>query len=151
MSFVLQAVVILSSGTFLLRPRTEAREPGACDQKTIQKAKYCMTCKVIDPRVNEEGLCCEAKPAEVEICVKAYYVCSECKKKSCEEKECCKDATVSKVVIKSRLLIRCEECGAAGAAEGECANEKCKELGKRMKKTCDRSGLWPHGGEPQKD
>lgn len=124
-----------------------------CDLKTIEKTKYCESCDAIDPKCDDKGECkgCGGGVTEVDVCVKSYCKCSACKNPCEGDKPCCKDATCETVTIKARIVFLCEGCGMSGDKEGDCAGDECKKAGKKVKKTCDNSGAWPHGGEPPKN
>lgn len=133
----------------LLIPISAAQDKDAkpCDLKTIEKAKYCAKCDQIDPKVDDKGLCDGQKVTEVDVCVKTCYACTGCKKKSPVDEACCKGCVKEKTVVKSRVVFQCEGCGALGEKEGDCAKDECAKAGKKIKKTCAKSGECPHIGE----
>lgn len=117
---------------------------GPCDLKTLGKAPQCGVCLTIDPKTDAEGRCCKAVPREIEVCVKTYYECAGCGKQSLDEAVCCKDTVKEKKVSKARTVFRCEGCGLVALEAGPCNEDSCRTAGKKVVKTCDASGVFPH-------
>ena len=119
----------------------------ACDMKTPGTAKVCSNCEEINPKADEEGGCCGQAPNPREVCIKTYYECSTCFKKQFEDTPCCEGSTNKKFVIRAIIRLKCEGCGAVGRREGDCISKVCRAAGKKVRKFCDQSGTWPHGGK----
>lgn len=133
----------------LMGPLQDADQP--CDLKEVKQEPYCSICKTLDPKVDDKGLCegCGVTPLKVDVCIKVHFVCRGCDKKLAEDKACCGDGGNEKVTTKARVVLRCEACGLAGKIEGDdCTAPECKVAGKKIRRTCDLSGTWPHGGAP---
>lgn len=121
-----------------------SRQGGPCDLKMIQMVPYCTTCKTVDPQLDPDGQHCGARPKDVEVCLKTYTECTKCSSKNLEDIACCADAKKEKRTDKSLVLYRCEGCGMKGEREGPCIGESCIKAGKKVKRSCEKSGTFPH-------
>jgi len=87
------------------------------------------------------GLCkrCETKPASIEYCLKLIA-------KTLSRQQI-KDRVVPYDEDKARIAYECDACGAKGEIETEVKHKpdcKPKPLGGGVKKTCAKSGKFPH-------
>lgn len=117
-----------------------------CDLRFVEIAKFCERCTTIDPKLDEKGRCCEIAPKFVEVCVKTFYECRKCGKQSLADMPCCPDAGIDKRTSKSMLIFRCEGCRAVGTGEAACLSGNCASEGRRLRRTCLKSGTFPHVG-----
>ena len=119
-------------------------DPKACDLRDVEIAKYCERCRTLAPKVDERGRCCELVPRFVEACVKTFFECGKCGKQSRSDAPCCPDGEMEKRTSKSMLIYRCEGCGAIGRGEAACISPSCAIEGRRIRRTCLKSGTFPH-------
>lgn len=115
-----------------------------CDLSNLKAAPYCGKCHTIDPKVDMDGKCCGSELKEVWACVKTCFECSGCHKLMVKDESCCKGMKNEGKTVKALIVYKCEGCGATAEKEGNCANAKCKAAGKKIKKTCEKSGTCPH-------
>ena len=129
------------------------KEGKPCDLKVLAKSGTCEECKHLcggdNCDRNKDGTCskCKKKSKECDICIKMLYTCATCGKQAHEQAKCCGHGTKG-TKVRARIIFKCEGCGAVAEKEGDCDKEDCKKAGKKIKKTCDESGKFPHGGEP---
>jgi hypothetical protein len=105
-----------------------------CDGKVVAKVSGKEVCKD-----------CYRKPVEAEICTRDYYECPDCMDESQTARKC-PDCEVDFVKKTSRAVVEycCDECGELSFRAGKCPDEECELFGKPLRRTCSRSGAFPH-------
>ena len=127
----------------------DTKDAVVCDLKTVQAMDYCPTCKAVLTKetLNEKGQCkkCLDKSALVkrDVCIKTSYEC--CGKKSIKAFDCekCK-APAKGTVVPSLVIFKCPACNTVADKAGKCTKADCKNTGKDLAKTCEKSGTHPH-------
>ncbi|GEM_PF-5650443 len=101
-----------------------------CDLAIVESTPFCVPCHRLDPPILANGACadCGTVPVLVEACVKSRPGST----------------------IKACIVLRCERCGRTGNRESPCPVPTCIVAGAWIRRTCEKSGTWPHGGEPPK-
>ncbi len=110
--------VLLSVAALGLVAATAA---GPCDLKKLEKGWFDVKCDKLVEKP-EKCVVCQELPRETMVCVKES----------------------GGKLDKARVLFKCEGCGKEGEKEGSCTKEACKDAGKKVVKTCSKSGKEPH-------
>jgi hypothetical protein len=119
-----------------------------------EKKGECVHCegKVVE-KVSGKNVCptCYGEVIEAEVCIKEYWECPDCEEGFAKAGKCaeCEKDLVKKT---SRAVVEywCEECAHSARKPGTCPNKECKAKGKKLTRSCEMSGEFPHVAAPKK-
>jgi hypothetical protein len=121
-----------------------------CDLKKVQDGFYCKDC---DQVIDEESCAkCNADKDEMaktkadkcQVCVKVYFECEKDQSHSWAAGKCKCGADMVEKTDKARVIFACESCKKQGEKEGACDDAECAKAGKKVVRTCSKSGTYPH-------
>lgn len=123
-------------------------------EEVVEKAGKCPHCegKVVE-KVSGKDVCpvCYGAVVDVEVCVKDYYECPECEATSTKPGKCAEcEKDLVKKTSKALVDYVCEECGHTSHKPGTCPDKDCEAKGKKLTRTCEKSGEFPHVAGPKK-
>ncbi|MBI4566175.1 MAG: hypothetical protein HY716_15930 [Planctomycetes bacterium] len=124
-----------------------------CPLSKVEQRDYCASCKKVCGKDDvDKGACkaCKGKTEKADVCVRKCFSCPKAHgtpkyhSKDCGAAPgCCKESEVVALVI-----FKCDECGASGRTQKDVKHKDCDG---EVKKTCEKSGTFPHGGEEEED
>jgi hypothetical protein len=115
---------------------------------TAEKKGDCPHCegKVVE-KVSGKNVCpiCYGKVGMAEICVKEYYECPGCDARSAKAGKCkeCKKDLVKKT-SHAAIEYWCGDCGFSSRKPGNCPEKTCKAEDRKLIRSCEESGDFPH-------
>jgi hypothetical protein len=137
-----------------VRDQRKSEDPKQCNVAKVENRDYCPNCKMfLDETMIEKGLHmkCLTKVVQVRTCIKTAFPCVQHgagtvyhSRRCCpiNVKDCCQE-----IAILARVEYRCDTCLRRGWTPAQVIhiNSRCKGT---VEMTCEKSSLYPHGGDP---
>ena len=123
-------------------------------EEVAEKAGECPHCegKLVE-KVSGKDACpvCYGEVVEAEVCVKEYYECPDCEETAAKAGKCAEcEKDLVKKTSKAVVEYWCEECAHSQRKAGTCPKKDCKAKGKKLARSCEMSGEFPHVASPKK-